>query len=46
MYEKLLFDKPEITTKLGTKLFTHIKKEDQQRVIREFLLEHPASADR
>jgi hypothetical protein len=34
MYEKLPFDKPEITTKLGTKLFTHIRKEDQQRVIR------------
>jgi len=46
MYEKLPFDKPEITTKLGTKLFTHIKKEDQQRVIREFLLEQLASGDR
>src|SRR5262245_18284723 len=39
MYEKLPFDKPETITKLGTKLFTRIKSEDQQRVIREFLLE-------
>jgi len=46
MYEKLPFDKPETITKLGTKLFTRIKNEDQQRVIREFLLEQSASADR
>jgi hypothetical protein len=44
MYEKLPFDKPETITKLGTKLFTRIKNEDQQRVIREFLSEQ--SADR
>src|SRR5215475_6887857 len=37
MYEKLPFDKSETITKLGTKLFTRIKNEDQQRVIREFL---------
>jgi hypothetical protein len=46
MYEKLPFDKPETITKLGTKLFTRIKSEDQQRVIREFLLEQSAGADR
>jgi hypothetical protein len=37
MYEKLPFDKPETVTKLGTKLFTRIKNEDEQRVIKEFL---------
>ena len=46
MYEKLPFDKPETITKLGTRLFTRIKNEDQQRVIREFLSEQSASADR
>jgi len=46
MYEKLPFDKPETITKLGTKLFTRIKDEDQQRVIREFLSERSVSADR
>ena len=46
MYGKLPFDKPETITKLGTKLFTRIKNEDEQRVIREFLSEQSASADR
>jgi hypothetical protein len=46
MYEKLPFDKPETITKLGTKLFTRIKDEDQQRVIREFLSEQSVSANR
>jgi hypothetical protein len=46
MYEKLPFDKAETITKLGTKLFTRIKNADQQRVIREFLSEPSASADR
>jgi hypothetical protein len=46
MYEKLPFDKAETITKLGTKLFTRIKNEDQQCVIREFLSEQSASADR
>jgi hypothetical protein len=46
MYEKLPFDKPETITKLGTKLFTRIKDEDQRRVIREFLSEQSATADR
>jgi hypothetical protein len=43
MYEKLPFDKPETITKLGTKLFTRIKNEDERRIIREFLLEQSAS---
>jgi hypothetical protein len=46
MYEKLPFDKPETVTKLGTKLFTRIKNEDERRIIREFLSEQSASADR
>jgi hypothetical protein len=46
MYEKLPFDKPETITKLGRKLFTRIKNEDEQRVIREFLSKRSASADR
>jgi hypothetical protein len=46
MYERLPFDKPETITKLGTKLFTRIKNEDEQRVIREFLSQQSSSADR
>ena len=46
MYEKLPFDKPETITNLGTKLFTRIKNEDQQRVIGEFLSKQSAIADR
>jgi hypothetical protein len=37
MYEKLPFDRPETMHKLGTRLFTRIKKEDEQAVIRAFL---------
>ena len=37
MYAKLPFDKPETIQKLGTKLFTRIKDEREQRLIREFL---------
>ena len=46
MYEKLPFDKSETITKLGTKLFTRIKDEDQRRVIRDFLSEQSVTADR
>jgi hypothetical protein len=46
MYDKLPFDKPETITKLGTKLFTRIKNEDERRIIREFLSEQSPSADR
>lgn len=37
MYEKLPFDRPETIHKLGTRLFTRIKKEEEQAVIRAFL---------
>ena len=37
VYDRLPFDKPETITKLGTKLFTRIKDEKEQQVIREFL---------
>jgi hypothetical protein len=37
MYERLPFDRPETIHKLGTKLFTRIKAEDEQAVIRRFL---------
>jgi len=37
VYNKMPFDKPETITRLGTKLFTRIKDEKEQRLIREFL---------
>ena len=37
VYDKLPFDRPETITRLGTKLFTRIKDEKEQRLIREFL---------
>ncbi len=37
VYEKLPFDKPETIRQLGTRLFTRIKDEKEQRLIREFL---------
>lgn len=37
VYDKLPFDKPETITRLGTKIFTRIKDEKEQRLIREFL---------
>jgi hypothetical protein len=37
MYERLPFDRPETIQRLGTKLFTRIKAEDEQAVIRRFL---------
>jgi hypothetical protein len=45
MYEKLPFDKPETITKLGTKLFTRIKNEEERRVISEFLAQRSETAD-
>src|SRR6478672_6944097 len=33
MYERLPFDKPETIRKLGTKLFTRIKEENDRRLI-------------
>lgn len=37
MYERLPFDRPETIEKLGTKLFTRIKDEKEQSLIRDFL---------
>ena len=37
MHAKLPFDRPETIHKLGAKLFTRIKKDDEQAVIRAFL---------
>jgi hypothetical protein len=37
VYDQMPFDKPETITKLGAKLFTRIKDEKEQRLIREFL---------
>ncbi|HKR62226.1 MAG TPA: hypothetical protein VJZ00_00735, partial [Thermoanaerobaculia bacterium] len=37
MYAHLPFDRAETIDKLGTKLFTRIKREDEQRVIRAYL---------
>ena len=37
VYDKLPFDKPETISKLGTKLFTRIKDQKEQGLIREFL---------
>ncbi|HEX7829497.1 MAG TPA: hypothetical protein VF787_07565 [Thermoanaerobaculia bacterium] len=42
MYAKLPFDQPATVDKLGTKLFTRIKAEDEQRVIRAFLTRQEA----
>ena len=40
MYEKLPFDRPETIVRLGTKLFTRIKDEQQRAVIRQFLAQN------
>ena len=37
VYDRMPFDKPETITRLGTKLFTRIKDENQRALIREFL---------
>jgi len=37
VYDRMPFDKPETITRLGTKLFTRIKDEKEQRLIRAFL---------
>ena len=37
VYDKMPFDKPETIKRLGTKLFTRIKDEKEQRLIREFI---------
>jgi hypothetical protein len=37
MYERLPFDRPETIKTLGTKLFSRIKDEKEQQLIRDFL---------
>jgi hypothetical protein len=37
VYDKMPFDKPKTITRLGEKLFTRIKDQEEQRLIREFL---------
>lgn len=41
MYDRLPFDKPETIRKLGTKLFTRIKEQDERRLIEDFLTQAP-----
>ena len=41
MYDRLPFDKPETIRKLGTRLFTRIKEENDRRLIEEFLTQRP-----
>ena len=40
VYDKMPFDKPATITRLGKKLFTRIKDEKEQKLIREFLAEN------
>ena len=41
MYERLPFDKPATIRKLGRKLFTRIKEENDRRLIEDFLTQSP-----
>lgn len=41
MYDRLPFDKPETIRKLGTRLFTRIKEDNDRRLIEEFLTQQP-----
>ena len=41
MYGSLPFDKPETIRKLGTKLFTRIKEDDNRKLIEAFLSQQP-----
>ena len=41
MYDRLPFDKPATIRKLGTRLFTRIKDEDQRHLIEDFLSQSP-----
>ena len=38
MHAKLPFDQPATIEKLGTRLFTRIKRDDEQQVLRAFLV--------
>lgn len=46
VYDRLPFDRPETIVKLGTKLFTRIKDEGQQAIIRRFLAQQPSNGVR
>lgn len=41
MYERLPFDKPATIKKLGARLFTRIKEENDRRLIEDFLTQSP-----
>ena len=41
MYDRLPFDKPATIRKLGTRLFTRIKEENDRRLIEDFLAQSP-----
>jgi hypothetical protein len=41
VYDRLPFDKPETIRKLGTRLFTRIKDENDRRLIEDFLAQTP-----
>ena len=41
VYDRLPFDKPETIRKLGTRLFTRIKEENDRRLIEDFLSQAP-----
>ena len=41
VYDRLPFDKPETIRKLGTRLFTRIKEENDRRLIEDFLAQTP-----
>ena len=44
MHAKLPFDQPATIEKLGTRLFTRIKRDDEQQVLRAFLATSPRAA--
>ena len=41
MYDRLPFDKPDTIRKLGHRLFTRIKEENDRRLIEDFLTQAP-----
>lgn len=41
VYDRLPFDQPETIRKLGTRLFTRIKEENDRRLIEDFLAQAP-----
>jgi hypothetical protein len=40
VYDRMPFDRPETIRTLGTRLFTRIKDEKEQQLIRDFLAQH------